>query len=77
MSALRTTKITDFNGSGPVEFTKGVTIPSGQIISGTIVINTIGVVTATTFSGSGAGVTTFGVANEATNARVIALSIIN
>lgn len=76
MSALRTAKITDFNGTGPVEFSKGVTVPSGQTISGTVVINTTGVVTATTFSGSGAGVTTFGVVGEASNSRVIALNLI-
>jgi hypothetical protein len=76
MSALRTTKITDFNGTGPVEFSKGVTLPSGQVISGTVLINTTGVVTATTFSGVGAGITTFGVAGEASNSRVIALNLI-
>jgi hypothetical protein len=76
MSALRATKITDLNGTGPVEFNRGVILPAGQTISGTLVINTTGIITATTFSGSGAGVTTFGVANEASNARVIAINLI-
>lgn len=76
MSALRTSKITDFNGTGPVEFTKGVTLPAGQVITGTLLINTTGVMTATTFVGSGAGLTSFGVSGEASNSRVIALNLI-
>jgi hypothetical protein len=77
MSALRATKIVDFNGTGPVEFTKGVMVPAGQIISGTTIINTTGILTATTFSGVGAGITTFGVVNEASNARTIAINLIS
>jgi hypothetical protein len=76
MSALRTTKITDLNGTGPVEFTRGATVPSGQVITGTVVINTTGIVTATSFSGVGAGITTFGVTDEVSNSKAIAYSLI-
>jgi len=76
MSALRTTKITDLNGTGPVEFTRGATVPSGQVITGTVVINTTGIVTATSFSGLGIGITTFGVINEVSSSKAIAYSII-
>jgi hypothetical protein len=63
MSTLRVTKIVDRLGTGPVEFTKGATLPVGQTIvdsSGVsaIEISTVtGVVTATSFSGDGSGVT--------------------
>ncbi|NBV27480.1 hypothetical protein EBS02_00440 [bacterium] len=77
MSALRTTKITDLNGTGPVEFARGIILPAGQIISGTTIINTAGILTATTFSGVGTGITTFGVVNEAPNALAIAINLIS
>lgn len=77
MSTLRVNKITSVS-DGPVEFTKGVILPAGQSITETnLYINTVGVVTATSFSGVGAGITTFGVQNEVRKSKVIALTIIN
>lgn len=74
MSTLRVNKVSNLAGNGPVEFTKGAELPSGQTISGDIVINSSGiitstslvitgnmnlsgVVTATSFSGSGINLT--------------------
>lgn len=49
MSVLRVQTITDEAGSGAVEFTKGATFPSTQnFTSNDMVINTTGIVTATT-----------------------------
>jgi len=46
MSSLRVNKIIDEAGTGPVEFTKGVTFPSGASIpESNITINTTGTVT--------------------------------
>lgn len=49
MSVLRVQKITNEAGTGAVEFTKGATFPSTQTLtSNDMVINTTGIVTATT-----------------------------
>ena len=46
MSSLRVNKIIDEAGTGPVEFTKGVTFPSGASIpESNMIINTTGIVT--------------------------------
>ena len=46
MSSLRVNKIIDEAGTGPVEFTKGVTFPSGASIpEDNMTINTTGIVT--------------------------------
>ncbi len=46
MSSLRVNKIIDEAGTGPVEFTKGVTFPDGASIPEVnITINTTGIVT--------------------------------
>jgi hypothetical protein len=47
MSTLRVNKIVDLNDTGPVEFTRGATIPSGQSLNGDLTINATGVVTST------------------------------
>lgn len=73
MSSLRVNKIVNYNDDGPVQFSQGATLPSGQTINGDIVINTtgivtstslvvngnmnVGVVTASSFSGNGYGLT--------------------
>ena len=76
MSTLRVNRIVNANDNGPVEFSRGVTVPSGQSINGNILINTSGIVTASTFSGVGAGITTFGVQNEVRNSKAIAFTLI-
>jgi hypothetical protein len=68
MSELRVDKIVNTVGSGSVEFTQGITIPSGQTLVGTAQtaeslsttasVNTSGIITATTFSGNLVGTAT-------------------
>ena len=76
MSSLRVNKIVNVSDDGPVEFTKGLTVPTGKTINGEIVISSVGVVTANSFSGPGTGITTFGVTHEINNAKAIAYTII-
>ena len=76
MSSLRVNKIVNLDDDGPVEFTKGLIVPSEKTINGEIVISSVGVVTANSFSGPGTGITTFGVTNEISNAKAIAYTII-
>jgi len=63
MSTLRVHKITNAQDDGPVEFSKGAILPSGQSIvdengQSPIEVSTVsGVVTATTFIGSGSLIT--------------------
>lgn len=62
MSTLRVTKLVDRLATGAVEFTKGATLPVGQTILDTsgnpnIVINSSGIVTATSFVGDGSQIT--------------------
>jgi hypothetical protein len=76
MSSLRSNKIVNLNDNGPVEFSKGLQVPAGQEISGDIVINAVGIMTATAFSGVGIGITTFGVVNEVSSSKAIAYTII-
>ena len=57
MSRIRANKITDKIGTGAVELEKGAHLPIGIGITGAGGLNITGVVTATSFSGSGAGLT--------------------
>ena len=57
MSRIRANKITNKAGTGAVELEKGAHLPTGIGITGAGSINVSGVITATTFSGSGAGLT--------------------
>jgi hypothetical protein len=73
MSVLRVQQLMNEAGTGPVEFTKGATLPSGSQLNvqgninatgistvGSLSatgINVTGVMTATTFVGDGSGVT--------------------
>ena len=74
MSSLRVNTITNTAGTGPVEFTKGASIPVNQVIT-TPNINLTGIVTASSFSGDGSRITGF-VENEITNSKSIAFSLI-
>jgi hypothetical protein len=47
MSTLRVNKIVNLNDDGPVEFTTGASLPSGQTLNGDLEINTTGIVTST------------------------------
>lgn len=84
MSTLRVNKIVNLNDNGPVEFTKGATLPVGKTIEDTsgnnkIVINSSGIVTATAFSGDGSnvtGITTTGGGGQITKNKALAFSII-
>ena len=57
MSRIRANKITNKAGTGAVELEKGAHLPIGIGITGAGGLNITGVVTATSFSGSGAGLT--------------------
>jgi len=71
MSTLRVDQITNEAGTGAVEFSQGVSIPTGKTITGNISIT--GIVTATTFLGSGIGIT---IANSLSNSKAFALNFI-
>ena len=57
MSRIRANKITNKLGTGAVELEKGAHLPIGMGITGAGGLNITGVVTATSFSGSGAALT--------------------
>ena len=57
MSRIRANKITDKIGTGAVELEKGAHLPIGMGITGAGGLNITGVITATSFSGSGAALT--------------------
>jgi hypothetical protein len=82
MSEIRVDRIVNASGSGAVEFSQGISLPTGQTLSGiaqtaesltaTANINTSGIITATRFSGDGSTLT--GVAsteNVRTNSLVV------
>lgn len=47
MSSLRVNKVVNYNDDGPIQFSQGASLPSGQSITGDIVINSTGIVTST------------------------------
>ena len=57
MSRIRANKITNKLGTGAIELEKGAHLPIGMGITGAGGLNITGVVTATSFSGSGAALT--------------------
>ena len=57
MSRIRANKITDKVGTGAIELEKGAHLPIGMGITGAGGLNVTGVVTATSFVGSGANLT--------------------
>ena len=57
MSRIRANKITDKIGTGAIELEKGAHLPVGMGITGAGGLNITGVITATSFSGSGAALT--------------------
>ena len=57
MSRIRANKITDKLGTGAIELEKGAHLPIGMGITGAGGLNISGVVTATSFSGSGTALT--------------------
>ena len=73
MSELRVDRVINNAGTGAPTFTYGISLPSGQVLSGiaqtaqtllsTASINTTGIITATSFSGSGASLTSLSASN--------------
>lgn len=58
MSVLRVNKITDESGTGPVEFSKGVSFPSSIDINNTMSINsTSGILTANSLKSTNVSLT--------------------
>lgn len=59
MSVLRVNRITDEAGTGPVEFTKGVTFPASQSFTQTdLKVNTTGICTFSSLLGTNVHVAT-------------------
>jgi hypothetical protein len=50
MSNLRVNKITNYADDGPVEFSSGLTVPADKELTGTLNINSVGVVTSTSLN---------------------------
>ena len=82
MSEIRVDRIVNASGSGAVEFSQGISLPTGQTLSGiaqtaesltaTANINTTGIITATSFSGDGSNLTGVGVTVDTrTNSLVV------
>lgn len=71
MSTLRVDQIANESGTGAVEFSQGVSIPADKTITGDISLT--GIVTATTFVGTGAGLT---ISGGITNSKTFALNLI-
>ena len=68
MSVLRVNEITNLNDNGAVEFSKGVVLPS---LTGDVTVS--GVCTATSYVGSGIGIT---VPGGATNSKIFGITFI-
>lgn len=74
MSTLKINKLVNLNDDGAVEFSKGLTLPSGYGLDPeSYKINSSGIVTATTFYGAGTGIT--GLSGVSTK-KAIALSFL-
>jgi hypothetical protein len=73
-SQIQVDSIEAYDPVGPVVVSYGASIPSGQSISGSGGINVVGVITASEFSGNGAGLTGLPVA---TVGKVIAFTLIS
>ena len=50
MSNLRVNKITNYADDGPVEFSSGLTVPASKELTGTLTINSVGIVTSTSLN---------------------------
>jgi hypothetical protein len=73
MPEIKVDRIVNRNNNGAPELSKGASIPSGKVITGGGGINVTGIVTASSFSGSGSGLTNLSIA---TQGKAIALKII-
>ena len=77
MSRLRSNKVVNQAGTGAPELTYGAVVPATGTISGAGGINVTGVVTATSFSGDGSGLTGVGdpsALKDGSNTKVQAVS---
>lgn len=73
MAQIKVDRIVDRSDASGPEFTKGATIPAGQLIDGSGGINVSGIVTASSFAGNGTGLTNLSIA---TQGKAIALKLI-
>jgi len=64
MSKLKVNRIVNYNEDGPPELTQGATVAVGSVFTVNAGVNVSGVVTATSFSGSGANLTNIPVATQ-------------
>ena len=72
-SKILVDSIEAYDPSGPVVISYGATVPSGQLFTVNGNVNVTGVVTATSFSGNGSGLTNIPVT---TQGKAIALTFI-
>lgn len=63
MPEIKVDRLVNRNDDGAPELSKGAVIPSGQIINGAGGISVTGIITASSFSGSGSGLTNLSVAS--------------
>lgn len=73
MTQIRVDSIQAASPSGPVVISYGATMPSSGIITGAGGINVTGIITASSFSGSGSGLTNLSIA---TQGKTIAFTLI-
>lgn len=73
MPEIKVDRLVNRNDDGAPELSKGAVIPSGQIINGAGGISVTGIITASSFSGSGSGLTNLSVASPS---KAIALKFI-
>ena len=64
MAQIKVDRIVDRSDSSGPEFTKGATIPAGQLINGSGGVNVSGIITASSFAGNGTGLTNLSIATQ-------------
>lgn len=73
MSKIQVNSLVNKNDDGAPELTYGATVPSGQVFSALGDVNVSGIITASSFSGNGSGLTNLSIA---TKGRSIAFRIL-
>jgi hypothetical protein len=73
MSTLKVNYLVNINDNGPPTFTQGIVVSAGYALTCNGGVNIAGVVTATSFSGNGSGLTNLAVVSPS---KLIALQFI-
>lgn len=64
MTQIKVDRVVNRNDNGAPELSKGASIPSGQVITGDGGVNVTGIITASSFSGSGSRLTNLSIATQ-------------